>query len=129
VPATSTYQGSPVTSWTSGASLVVEVAQPVGYRDRGGLGVAGQVGQLGAAVGRQRHDRDDADPEARHREDDELPPVGQLDHDAVTGRQSEVEQAGRRRVGPAGELGMGEARAVGGVHQRDGVRRALGDVA
>ena len=71
--------------------LVVEVAEPVGYRDRDGLGVDRQVAQLGMAVRGQRHHRDDAGTQAGEGEHDELPPVRQLHDDPVTGREAETE--------------------------------------
>ena len=69
----------------------------VGHGDRGGLGVRGQVGQLGAAVRGQRHDRDDPGAQAGQGQDDELPAVGQLHDDPVARLEAEVAAAGPRR--------------------------------
>ena len=107
-----------------GQGLVVEAAQPVWYGDRGGLGVCGEVGQLGVPVRGQRHHRDDPGAQARQGQDHELPAVRQLDDDPVAGPQAQPGQPGRGGAGAAEQLRVGQPQLA--VDQRDLVRSAVG---
>ena len=81
----------------------------------------GEVGDLGDAVGRQRHHRDQAGAEEAERGDGELDGVRQLHDHPVAGLQSRGGEARGTAICGCGELAVGEC--VVGV--RDGGGRGL----
>jgi hypothetical protein len=71
-----------------GQRLVVEALQDPRYGDGPRPRVPGQVGQLLPPVRGERQDGDHPQSQAGEHQDDELPPVRQLDEDPVVGAQA-----------------------------------------
>ena len=100
---------------------VVEIAQAIGREIGDGVGMLDEVDDLLLPVGRQRHDRDDADPRQCEEGDDEVEAVRKLQHDAIARAQTRRGETCRRAADTLAEFAIGHPRVP--ENESDLVRR------
>ena len=95
--------------------FVVEATEQLGHDQHLGLGEGQHVTEL--ALAEDRHERVDDRPEpaAGQRDDNELPPVRQLDGDDVAPADAEAEQRAGSARDLVAELGIAETRGLGSI--------------